>query len=184
MSLRDWPRRQIWRNLKGQSNLRRFGPAPQHLLRPPGLLAGKWRVPGVVSRPDATYVAAMAKKTNGQRVRELREERLWTQEQLSEVSGVSLRSIQRVEKGEAVSMETLKNLAATLDVDADELVPPRNSLPENRNTPFGSSPASRRESTSVSWPIARATSSTTRSHPRIRRWGPSPPSYQTFKTGA
>jgi transcriptional regulator with XRE-family HTH domain len=64
-------------------------------------------------------------KTIGQNVRKLREARGATQEGLAEMTGgrkhgISVRTIARVENGEPVSLETLKDLAATFDVDVEE----------------------------------------------------------------
>lgn len=45
----------------------------------------------------------------------------WSQEQLAEISGVSARTIQRLEKGESPGMETLKALAAGFEMSVSEL---------------------------------------------------------------
>jgi len=45
----------------------------------------------------------------------LRRDKGWSQEQLSEISGVSVRTIQRIEKGEVPGLETLKALAAAFE---------------------------------------------------------------------
>lgn len=45
----------------------------------------------------------------------------WTQEKLAEVSGVSPRTVQRVESGQIVGFESLRMIAAALDVDLDEI---------------------------------------------------------------
>ena len=50
-------------------------------------------------------------------IQQLRLEKGWSQQQLSEISGVSGRTIQRVESGQSCSMETLKSLVAAFDVD-------------------------------------------------------------------
>ena len=44
----------------------------------------------------------------------------WSQEQLSEASGVSVRTIQRLEKGEAPGLETQKALAATFELTLED----------------------------------------------------------------
>ena len=54
-------------------------------------------------------------------VRKLRLEMGLSQEQLAEMSGVSPRTIQRVERGAGATAETLKCLAAALNVDFSEL---------------------------------------------------------------
>ena len=54
-------------------------------------------------------------------VRKLRLEKCWSQEQLAEFSGLSVRTIQRIERGQKPSLETLKSLAAVFEIDASEL---------------------------------------------------------------
>lgn len=53
----------------------------------------------------------------------LRLKRGWSQQQLANVSGLSGRTIQRIESGHAPSMETLKCLAAVFDVEYSTLNP-------------------------------------------------------------
>lgn len=48
-------------------------------------------------------------------VRRLRLDRAWSQEELATVSGLNVRTIQRIENGGKASLETLKSLAAALD---------------------------------------------------------------------
>lgn len=48
------------------------------------------------------------------RIRALRLARAWSQEQLAELSSVSVRTIQRIEKGDPPSLETLSALAPSL----------------------------------------------------------------------
>jgi XRE family transcriptional regulator, regulator of sulfur utilization len=50
-------------------------------------------------------------------VRKLRLQRGWTQDQLAEFAGLSVRSVQRLERGAPPSLETLKSLAAVFEVD-------------------------------------------------------------------
>ena len=50
-------------------------------------------------------------------VRKLRLERGFLQEQLASMAGVSVRTLQRIERGANPSAETLKCLAAVLDTD-------------------------------------------------------------------
>lgn len=54
-------------------------------------------------------------------VRKLRLEKCWSQEQLAELSGLSVRTIQRIERGQTPSLETLKSLAAVFEIDASDL---------------------------------------------------------------
>tara|TARA_R110002072_G_scaffold61812_1_gene155203 strand:+ start:1381 stop:1815 length:435 start_codon:yes stop_codon:yes gene_type:complete len=45
----------------------------------------------------------------------------WSQEQLAEISGLSVRTIQRLEKGEKPGLETLNALAAGFEISSSEL---------------------------------------------------------------
>jgi transcriptional regulator with XRE-family HTH domain len=57
-------------------------------------------------------------------VQKLRLQKGWSQEQLAELSGVSVRTIQRIERGQSASTESLKSLAAAFDVDFSTLKEP------------------------------------------------------------
>ena len=54
-------------------------------------------------------------------IRELRLKHGWSQEQLAQMSGVSLRTIQRAERGDAISLESQKSIAAVLDIHFSQL---------------------------------------------------------------
>jgi transcriptional regulator with XRE-family HTH domain len=54
-------------------------------------------------------------------VKKLRAERNWSQEQVAAFSGLSIRTIQRVESGQSASLETLKSLASVFEVDISKL---------------------------------------------------------------
>jgi transcriptional regulator with XRE-family HTH domain len=54
-------------------------------------------------------------------VKKLRAEKKWSQEQLAILSGLSIRTIQRVESGQSASIETLKSLASVFEVDINKL---------------------------------------------------------------
>lgn len=49
-------------------------------------------------------------------VKQLRLQRAWSQEQLAEMAGLSVRTIQRIENGERPGLETLSALAAVFEV--------------------------------------------------------------------
>lgn len=66
-------------------------------------------------------------------LKELRLEKGWSQEQLADISGVSTRTIQRLEKGEKPGMETLKALAAAFDISSTQLQKQLNNNPEQDN---------------------------------------------------
>lgn len=57
------------------------------------------------------------------RIRALREQRAWSQEQLAEVAGISVRTIQRAETSGNASAETRMALAAALDVPLQAFAP-------------------------------------------------------------
>ena len=54
-------------------------------------------------------------------VKSLRLHKNWSQEQLALLSGLNVRTIQRIEKGESVGLETLKSLAAVFEINVNDL---------------------------------------------------------------
>ncbi|MET1254612.1 helix-turn-helix domain-containing protein [Aliikangiella maris] len=54
-------------------------------------------------------------------VKKLRLQKCWSQEQLAEFSGLSVRTIQRLEKGQPASMESLKALASVFELNLSDL---------------------------------------------------------------
>lgn len=54
-------------------------------------------------------------------IQRLRLQRGWSQEQLAELAGLSTRTIQRVERGQQPSIETLKALGAVFNLDFNAL---------------------------------------------------------------
>ncbi len=50
-------------------------------------------------------------------IKKMRLERHWSQDQLSEMSGLSIRTIQRIENGENAGLESLKSLAAVFEIN-------------------------------------------------------------------
>ena len=55
--------------------------------------------------------------TNLRDIKKMRLERHWSQEQLAEMSGLSIRTIQRIENGENAGLESLKSLAAVFETN-------------------------------------------------------------------
>jgi transcriptional regulator with XRE-family HTH domain len=49
-------------------------------------------------------------------IKKMRLERHWSQDQLAEMSGLSIRTIQRIENGENAGLESLKSLAAVFEI--------------------------------------------------------------------
>lgn len=56
-------------------------------------------------------------------IQKLRLKRGWSQQQLAGASGLSVRTIQRIEAGQPASVETLKSIAAVFEVDFSTLDP-------------------------------------------------------------
>ena len=54
-------------------------------------------------------------------LKKLRYKRSWSQEQLAELSGLSVRTVQRLEAGGKASLESLMSLASVLEVDVSTL---------------------------------------------------------------
>jgi DNA-binding XRE family transcriptional regulator len=81
---------------------------------------------------EATFTV---RATRGNRVRELRENRLMTQAQLAKKAKVALRTIHSVEKGMNCRMDTKRKILLALGLrfeDKDQVFPsaPRNASPE------------------------------------------------------
>ena len=57
------------------------------------------------------------KTINLRDIKKLRLERHWSQDQLAEMSGLSIRTIQRIENGENAGLESLKSLAAVFEIN-------------------------------------------------------------------
>lgn len=57
-------------------------------------------------------------------VQKLRLQHGWSQEQLADLSGLSVRTIQRIEQGKPASAESLKSLAAVFEIDFATLKEP------------------------------------------------------------
>lgn len=51
----------------------------------------------------------------------IRQQRGWTQEKLAELSGIGVRTVQRLEAGSEASLETLASVASALDVPVRDL---------------------------------------------------------------
>jgi len=54
-------------------------------------------------------------------LKRLRENRKWSQEQLAIMAGLSVRTIQRIERGQSASLESLKSLASVLEISISTL---------------------------------------------------------------
>jgi transcriptional regulator with XRE-family HTH domain len=54
-------------------------------------------------------------------VQQMRLQRGWSQQQLADLSGLNVRTIQRIEQGQSASLESFKALGAAFDVDFSTL---------------------------------------------------------------
>lgn len=70
-------------------------------------------------------------------IQKLRLKRGWSQQQLAELSGLSARTIQRIERGQGASTESLKSLAAVFGIDFSNL---QSESGMNTNLSLGVSP--------------------------------------------
>jgi transcriptional regulator with XRE-family HTH domain len=59
---------------------------------------------------------------DGARIKKLRIDRMWPQDQLAEIAGLSLRTVQRIETGGKASFETLRALATAFQVQVEDLL--------------------------------------------------------------
>lgn len=59
---------------------------------------------------------------DGARIKALRIQRGWTQEQLAEIAGISTRTIQRAERANAAAFETVRAVAGAFETDFDQLL--------------------------------------------------------------
>jgi len=60
-------------------------------------------------------------KINSERVRDERNRRSWSQEELATAAGLNLRTIQRIENEGVASLQSAKALAAVFDIDMQRL---------------------------------------------------------------
>ncbi|MEZ6002402.1 2TM domain-containing protein [Hyphomonas sp.] len=65
-------------------------------------------------------------------IQERRLEHGWSQEDLALHTGLSVRTIQRIETGKRASLESLKSLAAVFETSVSELVEDQTMTPENK----------------------------------------------------
>lgn len=82
-------------------------------------------------------------------VQKLRLQKGWSQQQLADLSGLSVRTIQRIEQGQVASMESLKSLASVFEIDFSTLQEsavytpsPASDTPHSDAHPGSISPAS------------------------------------------
>lgn len=79
----------------------------------------------------------MDMKVKSALIRKYRTERLWSQEQLAQASGLGLRTIQRLESRGSASSESIKSLAAVFEVKSESLVWPDGGYQAYRHKQWG-----------------------------------------------
>lgn len=72
----------------------------------------------------------------GNVIRDEREKRAWTQEQLAEIAGIGPRTLQRVEAEHRASLETLRAVAEVFDLEYEELLERAASTQEAGSIPL------------------------------------------------
>ncbi|HEY8618381.1 helix-turn-helix domain-containing protein [Phenylobacterium sp.] len=68
-------------------------------------------------------------------VQKLRVQRGWSQEQLAELAGISVRTVQRIERGRRANPESLKALGAVFEIDFSRLQETAMSDPKSADLP-------------------------------------------------
>jgi len=89
------------------------------------LLAGGSRPADVAGDAQVVNHAFTADRGVLVLIQKLRLKRGWSQQHLADASGLSARTIQRLEAGAPASLETLKSLAAVFEVDVQTLQNPQ-----------------------------------------------------------
>ena len=79
----------------------------------------------------------MDMKLDRAKLKALRESRAWSQTHLADASGISLRTIQRIEKSGVASPESVKSLCATLGIQVGDLSISTPQQSENAPSPSG-----------------------------------------------
>jgi sec-independent protein translocase protein TatC len=89
--------------------------------------AGTPHIPHLANSTSQEY-NRMDMKIDGKRIKQEREQRAWTQEHLAGATGVSLRTIQRIETTGTASYDSLNALAAVFSLSVAELRLPEAAL--------------------------------------------------------
>ena len=64
----------------------------------------------------------MEMKVNSQRIRDERQRRAWSQEHLAEITGLGLRTIQRIESSGGASNESIAAIASVMAIPLEQLI--------------------------------------------------------------
>lgn len=68
-------------------------------------------------------------------IQKMRIQRGWSQQQLADASGLSARTVQRLESGHAGSIESMKSIAAVFEVDFSTLITEEAMTDQSPSTP-------------------------------------------------
>jgi len=60
-------------------------------------------------------------KINVELLKKLRKEKAWSQDELATISGLNIRTVQRIEKDGKASLESKKALASAFEINANDL---------------------------------------------------------------
>ena len=75
----------------------------------------------------------MEMQLNVQKLKQLRESKAWSQSQLAEIAGISLRTVQRIEKSGVASPESVMGICSAYDIQTNDLI-------DNENPPIDITP--------------------------------------------
>lgn len=64
----------------------------------------------------------MEMQLNVQKLKQLRESKAWSQSQLADIAGISLRTVQRIEKTGAASNESVMSICSAYNIQVNDLV--------------------------------------------------------------
>lgn len=84
-------------------------------------------------------------------IRQRRTELGWTQEQLAQHSGLSARTVQRLEQGQAATLESLKCLAAVFETDVKSLMEEQDMTQRNETRNAGPNAIDHREREAIDY---------------------------------
>jgi len=75
----------------------------------------------------------MEMQLNVKKLKQLRESKAWSQSQLADIAGISLRTVQRIEKSGVASPESVMSICSAYDIQTNDLI-------LNEDTPIDMAP--------------------------------------------
>ncbi|OUL56622.1 helix-turn-helix transcriptional regulator, partial [Pseudoalteromonas ulvae] len=64
----------------------------------------------------------MEMQLNVKKLKQLRESKAWSQSQLADVAGISLRTVQRIEKSGVASPESVMSICSAYDIQTSDII--------------------------------------------------------------